>query len=185
MFKNKKFTLPFLLILLLFLYFFLIGPIFAVKSKAKVLANSSKILKKTFSNNDIDLVDKEIKQFSKEYEDFKISRLLRNGIYKELEFALENVLDICSIINSDLGLGMPEVEDNILDNLEGKKIFAKKIVEIIRDMKRFRNILVHKYGKINDSIAFETISDGLKDFEMIINEIEKVIKKYKNNQKIQ
>ena len=52
-------------------------------------------------------------------------------------------------------------------------------------MKRFRNILVHKYGKINDSIAFETISDGLKDFEMIINEIEKVIKKYKNNQKIQ
>lgn len=73
MFKNKKIAYSFLLVFFLFLYFFLIGPIFAVKSKAKVLATSSKTLKKTFSNNDIDLVDKEIKQFSKEYEDFKKS----------------------------------------------------------------------------------------------------------------
>ncbi|MBS3099629.1 DUF86 domain-containing protein [Candidatus Pacearchaeota archaeon] len=148
----------------------------------KKLREATIISKLKELNNSLEFIEDNL---PKEYEDFKISRLLRNGIYKELEFALENVLDICSIINSDLGLGMPEVEDNILDNLEGKKIFAKKIVEIIRDMKRFRNILVHKYGKINDSIAFETISDGLKDFEMIINEIEKVIKKYKNNQKIQ
>ena len=148
----------------------------------KKLREATIISKLKELNNSLEFIEDNL---PKEYEDFKISRLLRNGIYKELEFALENVLDICSIINSDLGLGMPEVEDNILDNLEGKKIFAKNIVEIIRAMKRFRNILVHKYGKINDSIAFETISDGLKDFEMIINEIEKVIKKYKNNQKIQ
>ncbi len=73
MFKNKKYAFPLLILLILFLYFFLIGPIFAIKSKAKVLSSSSKTLKKTFSNNDIDLVDKEIKQFSKEYEDFKKS----------------------------------------------------------------------------------------------------------------
>lgn len=72
-FKKSKYTLPILIFLILFLYFFLISPILAIRGKAKVLANSANSLKKTFSNNDIDLVDKEIKQFAKEYEDFKKS----------------------------------------------------------------------------------------------------------------
>lgn len=72
-FKNNKYALPILILVILFLYFFLIGPIFTIKGKFKVLAKSSSTLKKTFSNNDIDLVDKEIKQFAKEYEDFKKS----------------------------------------------------------------------------------------------------------------
>src|SRR3989338_11257661 len=72
-FKNNKYFLPTLILVFLFLYFFLIGPIFAIRGKFKVLAKSSSALKKTFSNNDIDLVDKEIKQFAKEYEDFKKS----------------------------------------------------------------------------------------------------------------
>ena len=39
-------------------------------------------------------------------------------------------------------------------------------------MKGFRNILAHRYGKINDEQAYEDVKDGLKDFELIINEIE-------------
>jgi uncharacterized protein YutE (UPF0331/DUF86 family) len=74
---------------------------------------------------------------------------------------------------------MPESEDQILDNLKNKKIFDKKTMLLIQDMKKFRNILVHKYGEINDEQAFENIKEGLKDFETIINEIEKFLKKYK------
>jgi len=46
-------------------------------------------------------------------------------------------------------------------------------------MKSFRNILAHKYGEINDEQAFESIKEGLKDFEIFINEIEKFLKKNK------
>ena len=46
-------------------------------------------------------------------------------------------------------------------------------------MKRFRNILVHKYGEIDDKQAFESIHEGLRDFELFINEIEKFLKKNK------
>jgi len=45
-------------------------------------------------------------------------------------------------------------------------------------MKKFRNVLVHKYGDIDDKKAYEDIKEGLKDFEHIINEIEKFLKKY-------
>ena len=113
-----------------------------------------------------------------DFKGFKDSKIIRNALYKEVEFALENILDICSIINADLMLGMPEVEDDIIANLKAKKIFDKKIIDKIREMKKFRNILIHKYGKIDDKKAFEDIKEGLKDFELIIKEIENFLKKY-------
>ena len=101
---------------------------------------------------------------------------MRDAIYKEIEFSIELIIDICAIINSDLDLGTPETEDSIIDNLENKKILPEKIVKIIREMKGFRNILVHKYGELNDEQAFESIKDGLQDFDLIIKEIEMFLK---------
>src|SRR3989344_3737604 len=89
-----------------------------------------------------------------DFETFNESRILRDAIYKEVEYCIEEILDICSLINSDLKLGIPEVEDKILDNLERKKIFSKKAMATAREMKRFRNILVHRYGEIDDEQAF-------------------------------
>ncbi len=113
-----------------------------------------------------------------EFEDFVNSRLSKHGLYKLVEFTIQNFLDICSIINSDLNLGMPENEDVIINHLESKKIFSEKAIDIIRQIKGFRNILVHKYGEIDDKKAFENISEGLNDFDIIIKEFESFIKKY-------
>ncbi|MBU0760063.1 MAG: DUF86 domain-containing protein [Nanoarchaeota archaeon] len=112
-------------------------------------------------------------------EELTESRLIQNAVYKEVEFAIEQVLDICSLINAGLRLGMPETEDNILDNLESRKVFGNSSIQLIREMKKFRNILVHKYGDINDKKAYNEIKKGLKDFELIIKEIEKFLKKKK------
>ncbi|MEK6846613.1 MAG: HepT-like ribonuclease domain-containing protein, partial [Nanoarchaeota archaeon] len=57
--------------------------------------------------------------------------------------------------------------------------FNKNIIELIRQMKGFRNILVHKYGDIDDSKAYEDIKDGLPDFETVIKDIEKFIETHK------
>ncbi|MBU1103254.1 MAG: DUF86 domain-containing protein [Nanoarchaeota archaeon] len=112
-------------------------------------------------------------------EELTESRLIQNAVYKEVEFAIEQVLDICSLINAGLRLGMPETEDNILDNLESRKVFGNSSIQLIREMKKFRSILVHKYGDINDKKAYNEIKKGLKDFELIIKEIEKFLKKKK------
>ena len=116
-------------------------------------------------------------------DELSASRLIKNALYKEIEFAIELVLDICSLINAGLRLGIPETEENVLDNLERKKIFGVSGIKLIREMKKFRNILVHKYGEINDKKAHEDIKEGLKDFELIIKEIEKFLEEYKNKEK--
>ncbi len=114
---------------------------------------------------------------SKELKDFEDSRILRNSIYKEVEFAIENIIDICNIINSDLRLGTPETEDSIIEHLNNNKVFDKKVIDTISEMKKFRNILIHRYGEVDDKLAFENIKDGLKDFELIVKEIEGFLRK--------
>lgn len=42
-------------------------------------------------------------------EDFKDLGLIKYGIYKRIETSIQEVLNICSIINADLKLGIPSL----------------------------------------------------------------------------
>ena len=113
-----------------------------------------------------------------DFEEFKILGLIKDGIYKKIEDSIEGVISICSIINSDLNLGIPKEEEDILGNFEKGKILDKKLIEKIKEMRGFRNILVHKYGEIDDEEVFENIKEGIGDFELFFEEIRKLLKKH-------
>jgi uncharacterized protein YutE (UPF0331/DUF86 family) len=114
--------------------------------------------------------------FPEDFGDFLKMGLAKDGLYKKTEFSIESIIDICNILNSDLRLGVPDTEEDMLDRLEKKKVLSKKVIEIIRQMKGFRNILVHKYGDIDDKKAYEDIRKGIDDFEIVIKEIEGLLK---------
>jgi len=42
-------------------------------------------------------------------------------------------------------------------------------------MARFRNLLVHRYGKIDDERIWTILQEDLKDFELFISKIERFI----------
>lgn len=50
-------------------------------------------------------------------------------------------------------------------------------------MRGFRNFLVHRYGAIDDRIAFKDIKKGLKDFGIFKKEIERFILKFRTKRK--
>jgi len=108
-------------------------------------------------------------------EDFKKLGLIKDGIYKRTEFALQNVLDICAIINTDLKLSLPETEDDILETLSRAGIISEELKNKLKLMKGFRNILVHRYGRINDDLAFSVLCENLKDIYSFIEAIEKFL----------
>jgi len=112
-------------------------------------------------------------------EEFLDLGLVKDGIYKKVEFMIENVLDICKIINTDLNLGLPKKDVDIIENLVKNEIISKEMGEKIKEMKSFRNILVHRYGEIEDEIAYDEIKNGLKDFEEFEKEIENFLEKRK------
>ena len=109
------------------------------------------------------------------YEGFyAMKKLERDGIYKNIEFAIQNILDVCAILVKDEGLQIPGSDDDILTELLNARIMKDTVVDIIREMKGFRNFLVHRYGVLDDEI-YNDIKTGLRDFTTIFNEIESII----------
>lgn len=117
----------------------------------------------------LDSIQDYVPKSESDYLRFKLRRL---AIERLLQVSIENVLDICFMLIADLHLGLPEDDDHILDLLMPKL----PMIEKIKAMKRFRNILVHKYGEINDKMVFINVSENLDDFFDFIDEILKIIK---------
>jgi len=111
------------------------------------------------------------------FEKFSNLGLVKDGMYKRLEFCIESVFNICAIVNTDLELGIPESDENIVENLMKNKVISKDLGENLKSMKGFRNILVHRYGKINDEMAYNIMIDHLSDFSDFIKEILHFIEK--------
>ncbi|MGB7545858.1 MAG: DUF86 domain-containing protein [Methanothrix sp.] len=109
------------------------------------------------------------------FEEFSQLGLVKDGIYKRMELAIENIIDICSIINSDLRLSLPESEENFIEILGGNGILTRSMVDKIRRMKGFRNIIVHRYGRIDDLLAYKILTDNMDDFSEFIESIEKLL----------
>ena len=48
----------------------------------------------------------------------------------------------------------------------------------MKNMKGFRNVVVHRYGKIDDKLAYTFIKENMGDFEIVIKCIENIIDRY-------
>ncbi len=113
-------------------------------------------------------------------EEFSELGLIKDGIYKRMEFAIENIIDICSIINSDLRLRVPESEESFVESLANIGILTQNMAEKTRRMKGFRNIIVHRYGRIDDLLAHNILTEHMDDFYEFIESIERFLEKSKD-----
>ncbi len=95
----------------------------------------------------------------------------RRATERILQISIESVLDLCAIFIKEFKLGPPNDEDDML------KLLSDRIpmIDKIRKMKGFRNLLVHKYGKVDDKIVFKIATQNISDFENFIDLIKKLL----------
>ena len=134
-----------------------------IKTKLKIIEENIELVKDNLPDN---------------VNAFKALGLVKDGIYKRVETSIQEVISICSVINSDLKLGIPSNRDDIIISLIKNKIISQNIGEKVKEMKGFRNFLVHRYGRIDDEVAFKDIKKGLLDFDLFKKEILNYLKKY-------
>ncbi|GAB7016291.1 type VII toxin-antitoxin system HepT family RNase toxin [Methanogenium cariaci] len=106
--------------------------------------------------------------------------LIKDGIYKRTEYAIENVFDICAILNTDLQLGVPGADEDILEHLVQHGVFGSGMRQTLKTMKGFRNIVVHRYGAIDDTLAFSILQEHIGDFSVFQQEIERFLQSTEN-----
>ncbi len=112
-----------------------------------------------------------------DFDEYKSSIENKRACERLLQISIETVIDICNIIATGLKLGLPADEEDLIKKLENKKVFSKEIRIILNKMKGFRNILVHKYGVVDDELVFEVLSERLEDFEKFKEEVLAALKK--------
>lgn len=93
-----------------------------------------------------------------------------------LQIAIQCVLDVCHQIVSGLRLGLPSEEDDMLEKLGRAGVLSTPILESVRAMKGFRNILVHEYGGIDDALVFKAAKNRPNDFEAFKSEVLQILR---------
>lgn len=110
------------------------------------------------------------------YDDYIESVEKKRACERLLHMCIECVVDICSIVATDLRLGLPSSEEDLFGKLKNAKIISKNMEEKLREMRRFRNLLVHRYGTVDDEIVYDVLENNLTDFQDFRKEILKITK---------
>lgn len=77
---------------------------------------------------------------------------------------IETVIVVPGLIVKREDLGAPSDEEHVIDKLVDADIFDSAFGETLKDLKRFHNVLAHRYGEIDDRNVYEQL-DQLEDFD--------------------
>lgn len=105
------------------------------------------------------------------YENFKDNIVVKRFVERNIELAIEQMIDICRHLVSGLDLQEPESYAECFDILAKEDIVSLENLDTFKKMARFRNILIHAYEGVDDSITYSIFKDRLNDFYSFINEI--------------
>lgn len=87
-----------------------------------------------------------------------------------LHLCIETVIDKAALIVKGEDLGTPSSEEDVIDKLIDADVLRGDFRETLKDMKGFRNILVHRYGEIDDRQVYHHL-DRLEDFHTFRREV--------------
>jgi uncharacterized protein YutE (UPF0331/DUF86 family) len=82
-----------------------------------------------------------------------------------LQIAIQAALDVASHIVSDNRLGEPRTNRELFDLLGRHGWLAPPLVDVLRDMGGFRNVLVHGYAEVDVNVVLDVLDHHLPDFE--------------------
>lgn len=114
------------------------------------------------------------KNTPKTLEEFEKLGIVKDGIYKNLEDAIQNILDVCALIVRNKDLGIPSDEESFSDLLYKNKLIDRKTKELIDSFRGLRNVMVHRYETVDDEIVFDNISQNLEDFYRVMEKLKRI-----------
>ena len=128
-----------------------------------------------------------LKRLSKKittFEDYQSSSDFRDLAERNLQVAIEACLDIGKIIISLENLEEPKDNKSIFAVLAGAGIIEPGILRFLIPMAGTRNILVHGYDKIDDSLVYGIFKRHTGDFILYLTEISEnyLLKKIKREE---
>jgi len=90
---------------------------------------------------------------------------LRKAVERALQVAIEACLDIAHHIISEEGFRYPESSADAFKVLGEEGIIPSELLPKLVNMAKFRNVLVHEYVRLDNSVIYGVLKKHLGDFE--------------------
>ena len=119
----------------------------------------------------------ELQEMLPEEEEYLHDLIKRRACEKTVEVAIESLIDVSAMIISAQKLSLPSNEENIFDILIENAILTQELGEELKNLKGFRNVLIHRYGHVDDKMIYHNLSNYLDDFYKFENAIRSNLEK--------
>ncbi len=97
------------------------------------------------------------------WEHFSQDKVVRRYVERTLHMAVEACLDIANHIISYEGYREPVDNKDVFQVLFEQKILAERLMENLKKMAQFRNVIVHDYIRIQPEIVYAILQKNLGD----------------------
>lgn len=98
-----------------------------------------------------------------DFETYTENKLLRRAVERTLQLAVEACLDIGQHIIALEGLRVPADNKDVFVILGEESIVPSPLLPALVAMAKFRNLIVHDYARIDDSVVFGILRRQLGD----------------------
>ncbi len=111
----------------------------------------------------------------RDFDAFAANIIFKRFVERNIELAIEQMIDICKHFIGSLDLREPETYAECFAILGESGIIADQTVETCKSMARYRNLLIHTYDWVDDTITYGIYEKRLNDFRMFIGSVRQYI----------
>jgi uncharacterized protein YutE (UPF0331/DUF86 family) len=98
-------------------------------------------------------------------EEYQENKLIRKAVERTLHTAIEACLDIGHRIIAEEGFRSPEDNKDVFIVLGEEEVVPRELVARLVDMAGFRNLLVHEYARLDNTVVHSILNRRLGDFD--------------------
>lgn len=114
--------------------------------------------------NEVDYLRVE-KEALRSFREYAGNTRLRKAVERSLHIAVEACLDIGRRLIALEGFRYPENNQDIFRVLVEEGVVSADLLPTLREMARFRNLIVHDYARIDDARVYGILEKRLGDFD--------------------
>ncbi|MBM4136958.1 MAG: DUF86 domain-containing protein [Nitrospira sp.] len=107
------------------------------------------------------------------FNEFSENLDIKDIVERNLQIAIEACIDIGKVIISDMNLREPTDNKGVFKVLAENGIIIQKSLDFLMPMAGTRNVLVHGYDKIDETVIFGILKKHMEDFYKYLADIKK------------
>jgi uncharacterized protein YutE (UPF0331/DUF86 family) len=134
-----------------------------------------------------DLIEESIKKLSElrrenpTLDKYRRSWKDKDSAERNLQKVIEAIIDLGKMLIADKKLREPSNNREVFQILEEERLFPSELMPLIDKMIGMRNVLVHSYNRVDDSIIYRVLKKNLFDIKKLSLVLKKTcLRKNKN-----